>query len=369
MLDFRYRGVARAVKLSAGVASVKLEVPSVPSVDPFASRGDPSERAKRGTWDSGVGWCARRKCFLLPGTAGVPARGLKPVLKQLFFPAYAFDRAREGPSFEELVGMPPRKAGTKHKNAGARTKRTGVALGTRVDREIERGVKLAARLGLSFAQLVGDADAGAGSAGTKDGENLAAFRRTAHIYTKRFCRYCHKQKWRPEAAQVFVAHRGARLATAADVVVSRASPKRKREREYVVLEVKVGFRSYLGKYASKSMAQPFGAFSDCPANQHLLQLMFTRRMVRAAFPDRAFGPGYVIVLNDLGTAPLALKTPMLAAEAVGWTRLCETAQFASPSSRGKHSAAQKRIRNTPAAKGVVRCNAPRKRRITNTPKK
>lgn len=83
----------------------------------------------------------------------------------------------------------------------------------------------------------------------------------------------------PVAAQVPVGYIPARVGTACDVVCKN------KQGQIVVVETKCGFENYYWNCTEYLMTKPLNNFTDCPANQHLLQVHYTNLMYQNTFPN------------------------------------------------------------------------------------
>ena len=98
--------------------------------------------------------------------------------------------------------------------------------------------------------------------------------------TKAFWQAIEKLKLKPVRTQVVVAAECASgpIAHAIDVVCINSKG------DYTLLEIKSGFTGYL-KNCTGFMQKPLQQLTDCPENQHQLQLCASKEMYENTFPD------------------------------------------------------------------------------------
>jgi hypothetical protein len=206
----------------------------------------------------------------------VRCRGLTRTLRSLFYPRYDMRRA-----MRRAGSMPARDGGRRRGQTAA------MRLGSSVDRDVGRMV--------------------AGRPSSR---------------TNRLARYIMKAQeiwgWTPMASQVPVAMPSAHISTLVDQISvdDRGG--------LVLLENKTGYRDYLN-LACGPMEPPMHSVDDSPINQHHLQLMVERAMLRRVHGVRV-AASYVLQVTQDGVSPYALPPWADALEGAVWNRIEETAR-------------------------------------------
>lgn len=181
--------------------------------------------------------------------SGHKLRGVVPTLKSIFFKNWSI----------KLVQADGRRKGTRH----------GQALGARVDRELTEHINKA-----------------------PDARPPAS---TLHRYTQAALEALHRHNLEPIAAQVTCGSSKLHVGTAADILCSTGSSAgfgaapcpETGAPGLVVVEVKCGFDSYLdhAQGVLPHLKGPDGAIPNTPSHQHALQLLTTRMLLRACYPQ------------------------------------------------------------------------------------
>lgn len=207
----------------------------------------------------------------------VRCRGLTRTLRSLFYPHYDMRRAM--------------------RRAGSRPGRD--------DRLRRRDQTAAMRLGMTVDRDVG---------------KMVAGRQTSR--TNRLARYIMKAQeiwgWKPLASQVPIAMPSARILTLVDQISVDE------DGGLVLLENKTGYRDYLN-LACGPMEPPMQSVDDSPINQHHLQLMVERAMLRRVHGVHV-AASYVLQVTQDGVFPYALPEWADALEAAVWKRIEQTAR-------------------------------------------
>lgn len=224
----------------------------------------------------------KRRCFVRQNV-GVPASGVCPTLKKLFFKNYRYNRkqiegspahapASEYPKFFHWCTTTPKKKST----AKIRTGKQGQARGRRIDR-----------------QLVWLFDDDYLEIARRHGRISGYYRhqgrpKQAHAYTKHLKKYLDSLGLIPVAVQVVVGH--AQLATAVDLVC-----RRKDTMEYVCCEIKSGYHH--GYFHGSSPSR-----RDSPYWQHQWQLYSTVWLFSQTFGKNKplSNTHFVFLVNDHG---------------------------------------------------------------------
>lgn len=107
--------------------------------------------------------------------------------------------------------------------------------------------------------------------------------RTMHKMTERVLQAFRFKSWTPIAAQVPVYDLESRIGTAVDVLCTS------QQGHLLVVEVKIGYANGAHDAGKGALLPPFGAFTDCPKNQHFLQLAATLELFQKTYNRRAYG--------------------------------------------------------------------------------
>lgn len=168
-------------------------------------------------------------------TRHLRGRGLTSVIREAYYPDYVFEKGGGG-------GPPaPKKGGRK-----------GMARGRLVDDQVRRWIQ---------------------------GKMKKSYLKKCHPFARAFVELTENVlKLSPVGAQVVVRDEESNLATLADgVFVDRRG-------RTVVLELKTGFENYNDKGTGK-MKGVYSFLSNCPGNQHRVQLALTAEMFEKTFPE------------------------------------------------------------------------------------
>ena len=181
-------------------------------------------------WDS-------RKNTVREGSGGM--RGLTDSLCALFYPGYSYKHATQG----------PRTAGasetSRKKKAKKKTKRSGVILGKRLDREINEYHLKGSSPSLPQTQVL--------------------------------IQKLIEQGYRIVQCQLPVADPALRLCTCLDLLVWDGH-------RYIILEIKTGYGTYKFRHSERNMSTPLTEFHDSPNNQHFLQVLGGEMLFRQTYP-------------------------------------------------------------------------------------
>lgn len=125
-----------------------------------------------------------------------------------------------------------------------------------------------------------------------------------HAYARKFLAWCKREKYTPVASQVCVADAGADVGTLVDLVLADARGR------LLVVELKCGFQGHYDAYSGRLRA-PFADATDCPRNQHLLQLAFSVHMFRATFPELGAPRAALVRIVDGGVESTPLPRALM----------------------------------------------------------
>lgn len=169
-------------------------------------------------------------------TRHLRGRGLTNVIRETYYPDYTFEKGGGG-------GLPPSKKG------GGKG---GMARGRLVDDQVRRWIQ---------------------------GKMKKSYLKKCHPFARAFVELIENVlKLSPVGAQVVVRDEESNLATLADGVFVD------RQGRTVVLELKTGFENYNDKATGK-MKGVYSFLSNCPGNQHRVQLALTVEMFEKTFPE------------------------------------------------------------------------------------
>jgi hypothetical protein len=167
---------------------------------------------------------------------GIYMRGITDVLKCTFYPKYRFKKAIYGPD-TSLDKCQPSSTG-KH----------GKALGKLIDTELGKYHKVGTINNIS-----------------KETQIIINFLSSRDI--------------KMVSCQFAVADKISRMCTCIDLLGVLPGGK------YVIIEIKTGYRGYVQKYVT-NMNSPFKSLTDCPYNQHQLQLYATTELFKKCHPKQ-----------------------------------------------------------------------------------
>jgi len=176
-------------------------------------------------------------------------RGITSVIKELYFPEYRFTYSDGG-----VIGAPPKKKDTI----------SGMARGRLVDRQVELWIR----------------------GGKVNRKKFHPFSRAFIALTERLC-------LKPVGAQVVVRDESCNIATLVDAVF--LDPKGR----VVLVELKTGFEGY-NETSTGLMHGAFSYMTNCPANQHQVQLAFTQMMFQRTFPEFGTVTALVVRMTSAG---------------------------------------------------------------------
>jgi hypothetical protein len=158
-------------------------------------------------------------------------RGVTDTIKAYFFPSYSYRKARKG---------------TLLKNTTVKRLK-GKALGNKLDRDMMYYVE--------HGELP--------TAPAAESKQIITF------ITSRKLTLVH--------AQLAVADLSLRTGTCLDLVAFDGKC-------YIIIELKTGYENYKLRF-SQQMLAPFENFTNCPKNQHLLQLLLSTHLFKATYPE------------------------------------------------------------------------------------
>ena len=177
------------------------------------------------TWGSG-----RRT--VVNSKSGKCMPGITKTLQKIFFPSYKYRKATNGPKLEAK------------KSTVTRTARKAKRYGSHVDQQVTTTV----------------------------------FKSNDLPETRKVKKFMQHRKWVVIQSQFPLADEELGLCTCADVLVY--SPETKK---YTIVELKTGYETYRFRYCKK-MRGVLSALTDCPFNQHMLQLFTTWLLFKRSFP-------------------------------------------------------------------------------------
>jgi Holliday junction resolvase-like predicted endonuclease len=171
------------------------------------------------------------QCF---SVGGIRLKGVKPFLKERFFPEYSLSVASHS---KQQTGIDSKKNGVKSSWGGIRR-------GMTVDRQLSQWTR---------------------------GEPITG---KLHDYTKHFIHVCKQKGWEPIDTQFAVGspYTKTKLGTAIDLVV-----RDKKTKKFLAIEVKCGHNDYFKIPCKKAnngkMAKPFEQVDNSALNQAYMQLV------------------------------------------------------------------------------------------------
>lgn len=179
-------------------------------------------------------------------------RGITAVIKAKFFPDYAFR-----PSACNIA--PP-----KH----VHNSKNGMSRGRLVDGQIQKWIK-------------------------SRNDIIKKKPPTMHLFARAFVELTKKLKLTPIGTQIVVRDERCDIATLVDSVFINSKGR------VVIVELKTGFEGY-NDTSNARMKGKFSYLSNAPANQHQLQLAFTRCMFEGTFPEFGEVHALLIRMTDSG---------------------------------------------------------------------
>ena len=220
---------------------------------------------------------------------GVPVlmRGITKLLKACFYPTYEFN-GRWSDDREAVLPHDKRS-----RAASNRRKKQGTDRGNEVDYQL----RLFANNPKAFAKL---------------GTRLNP--RTRDIKDCYF-----KWGWVPVVSQFPVAAPDAFVGTRLDMVAYNAV------KQPILIDNKVGFEGYLTK-ANDFMAEPIQHFENCPLNQHFLQLLVEKMIVKQYWGVDFGAECYAIQAIPDGVIPHKVPQEMIDCEQAIWGTFYEYAK-------------------------------------------
>lgn len=193
-------------------------------------------------------------------TRNLRGRGLTAVIRDAFYPDYVFKKNGEGGVF------------TSRRN---KKEKKGMARGRLVDDQVRRWIQ-----------------------GKVEKKNRKKF----HPFARAFIELTEKVlRLSPAGAQVVVRDEESDLATLADAVFVD------RKGKTVVLELKTGFENYNEKFTG-NMRGGFSFLTNCPGNQHKVQLALTAEMFEKTFPELGAVKSLLVRMTSAGAHVVKLAS-------------------------------------------------------------
>lgn len=204
----------------------------------------------------------RQRCFRFKKKKNKKVKGLVPVLKRCFWKNYVY----ESSPYKNL-------------STGVANKYEGMARGSRVHEQLECYVN-------------------------SDMNMKEVKRRFGRVdpYFNKARLAMREWKWTPLIAELPIYDPGLGIATKTDMIGVDDKGK------LILVEWKCGMDNY-GKRGNAPMLGPLKTkFSNCPINQALVQLLFTRLLLQnyGLYPEKS----YVVQINSEGITPHALPKKM-----------------------------------------------------------
>ena len=227
--------------------------------------------------------------FCLQGKA---LRGVHPIITQAFYPYYKYEQAIYGPASAHT---------SSNKHALTRFK-PGMRTGTLLDNELKRTIKLCRKYDLPASAFVSHERqvAHANRIGVTKADMLL-FKKKSSIATLRVWQTFVKLNLKPLRAQVPVGDLNLKAGTGVDVeCVDEFNCK-------VVIDTKLGFQAYYHKHTGHMLKSILPQQTDCPANQHQLQLLVTFELYRLAHPGAKMGPAYIFRVDAFGVEVIPMQ--------------------------------------------------------------
>lgn len=197
------------------------------------------------------------------------------------------------------------------KHNSSRPPLSGQQMGTLLDSQIEKTVTVYDKFQLPY-EFFFDDDFRAAYKAKGVTARLKASCAKLLWSTARFWKLMRVKKLRPVVSQLVTGVEQWGFSTKPDVVCLDEHNKT------VVLEVKWGYEGTYNHCTKVRMQEPFQTLSDCPFNQHMLQLYGTTVLYRANFPSRALATPLLLRFHtdavdvhplrlDLNDAPLCAR--------------------------------------------------------------
>ena len=187
-------------------------------------------------------------------------RGITAVIKSNYYPDYVFTK---GPPFETAVNASGKK---------------GRSRGLMVDHQVQKWIK---GQGAAPHELRGMF------------EDQGAQPLTFHPFARAFIELTQKLELTPIGTQVVVQDERCNVATLVDAVFLNAKGR------VVLVELKTGFEGY-NDTSNGDMKTDFAYLTNAPANQHQIQLAFTRCMFEETFQELGEVHAVIVRMTDSG---------------------------------------------------------------------
>lgn len=112
---------------------------------------------------------------------------------------------------------------------------------------------------------------------TRQQRTFTNIRRNIHSFTQKIVWFLYRTRLEPWRAQYAVGNNYLKLATAVDLLCRYINPVTQRPigNGDVVIEIKTGYASYYRSHTRFHLRPPFDTQTDCPKNQHQIQLAVT----------------------------------------------------------------------------------------------
>jgi hypothetical protein len=234
--------------------------------------------------------------------------GLHRRLTRRFYPLYSFEKAEAncpggGEDHSTATGKAKWSAWQRKRKTGSKTK--GQRKGCLADRHMTDTIRWFKKFNVPMRAFCDKA------AGKKFARaNQSALSKECYLYLMGHARSDMAVKiWNtmrinnftPSDTQVRVGVKEWGLATAVDMTAKDAHGND------VVIELKTGYTNYIHKHTAQPMRYISGNVSDCPANQHQLQLFVTTELFKRSKPHQGNVKSVIFHLTDTGVSLLHLK--------------------------------------------------------------
>jgi hypothetical protein len=287
---------------------------------------------------------------------GTPLAGLLKYLQGIYYPTYEYNKATQ----TGTAPLPVTTFQSEPKRSSGNRRKDGLAHGSKVDEQITRTVILFRKHDLNMRIFYDGAYRRTHPTVTAE---VKAACSNLSTDTQSFWMAMRHAKLTPIATQVPVRHPSIKIATAVDVVTLNA------DNQIVLLEIKSGAVHYLYHTTGARMSAPFNMVTDCVANQHFLQLLFTTEMYKYTYPTHKLGPSLLIRLTDMDVQGYGLRPWCLEQSKVALTHLKQAYDRIAAAKPAKKRKATKKK----AATGSNKAKASKRKRVdeeaTTSPKK
>ena len=184
----------------------------------------------------------------------------------------------------------------------------GLNRGKIVDREVSLCARLLGRYrsnGFTIRQLLTKNAKLPGDVTDQDKQDILLLRNRAHPYTRKVLYALAELRLQLLDSQVLVGDADLGIATFVDLVAVNATGQR------VLIELKTGFMGYYDRDSGHKMEAPFQELTDCPRNQHQLQLLGGYLFYNTCHPEQPLAVPLLLRVHEAGVDLTRLNPVML----------------------------------------------------------